>query len=27
MLIETVEACFASWHKPNIVLRRLCGMN
>ncbi len=27
MLIETVEACFASWHKPNITLRRLCGIN
>ena len=27
MLIETVEACFASWHRPNIVLRRLCGIN
>lgn len=27
MLVETVEACFSRWHKPNIILRRLCGMN
>jgi len=27
MLIESVEECFADWHKPNVILRRLCGMN
>jgi transposase len=27
MLNETVEACFANWDKPNLVLCRLCGMN
>jgi len=25
-LIETIEACFAHWHKPTIVLRRLCNI-
>jgi transposase len=26
-LVETVEECFSGWHKANIILRRLCGVN
>ena len=26
-LIEAVEACFAGWRRPNLILRRLCGVN